>query len=156
MRNFSSFILSIIILISVTPNLRSQGIVNPGQILSKTQANQLFGTPVESFSFNKKALLNILTKTPDFVMFGYKNGKFLITNAKRKLLYPENITVASDDVLNTFGTQVMAEFIEQVSSTKVLIELRPGAILTISSDDDGDSDGSTLEYSVPCPPLCPW
>lgn len=89
-------------------------------------------------------------------MFGYKERRFIIADNKRNVIYPEGATVNKDEVLHNFGMDVMEDFLSRLESNKVNIEMRPGGVLTISEDKPGEEDGVTLEYSIPCPPLCPW
>lgn len=156
MKMFIALFTFVVLYLVSSPVSNAQGIGNPGQIISTSYANATFGKPIESFSFNRKALINILRKSKGYIMFGYKNKKFIIADDKRQPLYPENTTLQNDDILHTFGMDIMLEFLSNIESPKVNIEMRPGGILTLSEEILGEADGSTLEYSVPCPPYCPW
>ncbi len=156
MKNVIFFISVFIFFVAASADLKAQGIGNPGQIISRSQARHLFGEPIDFMSFNKKALLNLIKRSNSVLMIGRKNGRFVISNSGREVLYPSDVTIQSDEVMNAFGLEVLTEFLNQVEGNKVLIEIRPGEVLTISSDTENTADGYTLEYSVPCPPICPW
>ena len=119
-----------------------------GVIYSKAEADQLYGPVLISKSIDTKTLLNVLQKVNLYVMFGFKNNNFVITNEFRQVLVSNGISISTDDVLSFYSISKVQELLNLGKDNTTFIEQRSEK-LTITNG------AYTLEFSSMCPPFCP-
>lgn len=120
-----------------------------GVIYLKAEADQLYGPVFISKSIDTKILSNVLQKITSYVMFGFKNNNFVIANEYRQLILSNGISITDNDVLSFYSKSKVQELLNLGKDNTTFIEQRSEK-LTITNG------AYTLEFSVICPPTCPW
>ncbi|MBU2444505.1 MAG: hypothetical protein KJ666_02885 [Bacteroidetes bacterium] len=118
-----------------------------GVIYSKAEADQLYGPVLISKSIDTKILSNVLQKITSYVMFGFKNNNFVITNEYRQVILSNGISITDNDVLSFYSKSKVQELLNLGKDNTTFIEQRSEK-LTITNG------AYTLEFSVMCPPTC--
>ena len=119
-----------------------------GKILSKVDADKLFG-PVEISKEISSDQLNLYSQqTIDKIMFKIINNEIYILDNKRNVLLPIGTTINSTDVFSVYSVSIVQKLLSDGGSPFSYVEKR-NSVLTITNGD------FTLEYSGYCPPFCP-
>lgn len=119
-----------------------------GKILSKVDADKLFG-PVEISKEISSDQINLYTlQTIDKIMFKIINNEIYILDNKRNVLFPIGTTINSTDVFSVYSVSIVQKLLSDGGSPFSYVEKR-NSVLTITNGD------FTLEYAGYCPPLCP-
>ncbi len=119
-----------------------------GKIISKSEADQLFGTVVESTSMSASELKTIIANTTNYVMFRLDNGEITILGDGRAVLYPAGKSVSSSVVFHVYSKSKLNELLGDNPSGTLAYENR-ASVFSITFGLN------TLEYSLLCPPICP-
>jgi hypothetical protein len=119
-----------------------------GKILSKVDADKLFG-PVEISKEISSSQINLYTlQTIDKIMFKIINNEIYILDSKRNVLLPIGTTINSTEVFSVYSVSIVQKLLSDGGSPFSYVEKR-NSVLTITNGD------LTLEYSGYCPPFCP-
>lgn len=153
-RNTTVLFVTLLLVFSVETYSQAKGQV-VGKIISTSEANQLFGPPLKSFTFNAKMVLMLTKRSPEYIMFNIINDNVVVLDARRKVLHPDGLTVASQMQFHLFSTSKVLELLDLIGSNKLTLQIRANNILTITGDELTEEDGSVLEYALHCPPICP-
>lgn len=132
------------------------------QIITREEADELFGPPIQSINFHS-TVLEALLDTHEYIMFRIKGNKVNIFGRQRAPIlqqFPTN----ENDVYYVFEAKTLTKLLELGGEDESYIELRAGAEGltkdTQLTDGDGDktvtvSNGnSTAVLPFPCPPVC--
>lgn len=118
-----------------------------GKIYSKSEANTLFGTVIESVQMSVDQFKTIIEKTTNVVMFKVSNGKLIILGDNRNVLYPGGKTVDPNEIFYLASKSKVLELLGLSSENAISIEKRTNTTtLTLGS--------YTLEEFWICPPYC--
>ena len=134
------FALSVVTLMSI--NVYSQG-----KILSKEEANELFGTVLVSKEMPASSLKAFVGQSSKVIMFNIINNDVYILDDSRKVLLPSGFSVSSSEVFHVYSTLIVQELLDNGNTPVTYIEQRK-EVLTITNGD------LTLEYALICPPFC--
>ena len=141
------FLLCTVLIVILSSNIQAQTF---GKIITKKEANILFGPVIDSVKISSASLDTIIAKTDKVTMFFVKKSKIAIKGDKQKVLYNNGVKLDSTDVFNKFSKSILKELLLSGSSIKakdIMIEKR-STVMTITSGD------LTLEFGIGCPPLC--
>ena len=118
-----------------------------GKILSKEEANKIFG-PVEiSKEISSDNLKQFTLLTVNKIMFKIINNEIYILDHNRNLLFPLGATIGSTDVFSVYSVSIVQQLLSQGNNPITYIEKRKRVLII--------SNGVyTLEYSSLCPPFC--
>jgi len=126
-----------------------------GKIIKTTEANALFGPVQKSEVVSKGLLKMIMKKTPDRIMLAFINGKVHVLDIHRNVEHPSNSVVKANDIFHVYSSSVLEELLNLDGGATVSVEERANNIMTITTTSIADVNMSyTLEYAVPCPPVC--
>ena len=143
MRKFDAFIISIILICSIS---YPQNIV--GKLYTKAEANSLYGLVINSVPISSMYLINLTSQTTNYLMFRILNGNIIILGDKRAALYPTNAAISEKDVFRYLSISLIQKLIKNGNSPTTYVEIRNNEILTITNGV------YTLENTVLCPPFC--
>jgi hypothetical protein len=118
-----------------------------GKIFSKSEADQKFGSVLESVTLDINQFNNLLNQTNDYIMFRVLNGKLTVLDNKRNVLYPLGEKINSSDVFILFSVSVVNQLISVSSNSSISIEKRV-SVLTVTYGEQ------TMEVGSFCPPYC--
>ena len=118
-----------------------------GEIISKNEADQQFGSADTSQIIDSIRLQQIAGMSSNLLMFNIINGKLIILGDKREILYPEGYSVAAETVFKVYSKTKVLELMETGGAEDNFVEFR-GETLTITNGD------SCLEFGSLCPPVC--
>ena len=118
-----------------------------GKIISKEEANKLFGPVLISKVFLTDGLQTTIDKSKEIVMFKIIDKEVYILNNNRDVLLPEKVKVDSSEVFSVYSLSVLQELMKNGGKDTTYVEQRD-SVLTLTN-------GSlTVEYAKPCPPIC--
>ncbi len=121
-----------------------------GKIVSKEEADKLFGQVIESKEISVKDLLAFVNQNEKSVMFNIIEGELHILGDGRKVLHPKGSVVKPDVVFHHYGKEVVLELLNSVDNAEGSVSVeRRNDKLTVTCG------ASTLEWGVDCPPYCP-
>ena len=118
-----------------------------GKIVSKEEADKLFGPVLESKEISVSDLLALVQQTKNSVMFGIINSELHILGDGRKVLHPAGKPVKPEVVFYHYSKEVVLELLNASSNGIAAVEARQDK-LTVTCG------ASTLEWSTFCPPYC--
>lgn len=155
------FLLSFILFfVAGTTSFAQNNLGVVGKIISESQATQLFGDATKSFHISHKQLSTFAMSTDEYLLVGFKdNGNSLcLLNDKRKGIYPSGYIPGDNEVYFVFSVSMINELLSS-GVKKITVELRQNGVLTILAKDSNNNgiegSGRVLEFSLPCPPMCP-
>lgn len=117
-----------------------------GKIITKAEADEIFGPVKSKIRFSSKVLESYVQKN-DYVMFRYVKDKVNILGNNRSPLFKQ-FDVKNNDVYFVFGSDVVKELLALGGEDDTYIEQRDSTI----SLSNGTNVG---EWSPACPPCCP-
>lgn len=117
-----------------------------GKIITKTEADEIFGPVKSKIRFSSKVLESYLEKH-EYIMFRYVKDKVNILGVDRTPLFKQ-FDVKNNDVYFVFGAELIKELISTGRDDDIFIEERDSTI----SISNGTYVG---EWSPACPPCCP-
>ncbi len=131
-----------------------------GKLFTKQEANVLFGKVIGSMNLSVSELKNALSNTKDYVLISVKNNTVVLRDERRKSISEENEYLDDKDVLYIFSKSQIenllgSALLKTTSSLSVsastdpivTVEIR-ASVLTLTAGE------TTLEYALPCPPVC--
>jgi len=131
-----------------------------GKLFTKQEANVLFGKVIGSMNLSVSELKNALSNTKDYVLISVKNNTVVLRDERRKSISEENEYLDDKDVLYIFSKSQIENLLgnallKTTSSLSVsastdpivTVEIR-ASVLTLTAGE------TTLEYALPCPPVC--
>lgn len=127
--------------------LFSTQLYSQGKIISKQEADELFGEVLISKEIPTSTLLSLMNSSMEIIMFKIIGNDVYILGENRKVLSPAGKTVNETDIFSVYSTSIVRELFVKGNMPTTLIEQRKG-VLTITNGN------STLEYSLLCPPIC--
>ncbi|MDR3627516.1 MAG: hypothetical protein P4L45_11815 [Ignavibacteriaceae bacterium] len=119
-----------------------------GTIFTKAEADSLFGPVQYSDTMRTEVLMQLVNKSPQYLMFSFLDGKANILNSSREVIYGTLGTVKAEQVFKLFSSSKVQELITTGVEDITIIELRTNA-LTLTNGT------IVLEEGSPCPPKCP-
>ncbi len=147
-RVFSFFVLAAIIVASLSTISNAQSKeVKIGKKFTAKEANELFGTVTSSVQISKAELKAAVAKAKKYVYFAIKNNRAMVLSSRTLPLTANAEALKATDKAFLLSKTVVEEFLNTSSADYISLETR-GELFTVS-------DGySTLEMSLPCPPIC--
>ncbi|HCY75822.1 MAG TPA: hypothetical protein DHV28_07855 [Ignavibacteriales bacterium] len=119
-----------------------------GKILSKENADQLFGPVLVSKEISTDTLVMYTNQSVNVIMFKLMNNDLYILDNNRNALLPLGVTINSKEVFSMYSVAIVQQLLSDGNSPSTTVEKRKG-VLTITNGE------FTLEYSILCLPLCP-
>ena len=151
-RTISILILMILTIITFNSLGYAQATKVIGKLFTKADANQIYGKVNTSVTVNTSTILQAMEKSPDYLMFNIINGKLIILNSKRAVLYSSDFStrsVSSNTVFHKFSVSKIKELISTGGNNAfTTIELRNNDVLTATNGTE------TIEGGILCPPNC--
>jgi cell division protein FtsI/penicillin-binding protein 2 len=127
--------------------LGSLQIFAQGKILSKDDANQLFGDVLIKKEISTENLKLAVEKSKNVIMINIINNNLYILDYNRNVIIPEGVSVNSDVVFSVYAVSVIEDLLSKGGNPLTYIEQRK-EVLTITNGD------FTVDLSNPCPPMC--
>ncbi len=119
-----------------------------GEVMSKEEGERRFGTVTQEVEMNTSVLTGLLSKIDKYIMFNIVNGKLVVLNDSRKVLYPSGASVSANDKFHLYSKSKVEELLRSGSLAETFFQLR--------SDVFTVTNGNTLlEMACICPPYCP-
>lgn len=118
-----------------------------GEIIPRETANENFGLASLSVLIPSEQMQEIASKTENLLMFIFMENKLIILGDNRNPLYPEGVSISSDDIFKVYSKAKVLELIQFGGNVNNYIELRMDKI-TITNGE------YTLEFGSMCPPWC--
>jgi len=117
-----------------------------GKIITKTEADEIFGPVKSKIRFSSKVLESYVQRN-DYIMFRYIKNKVNILGVNRTPLFKQ-FDVKNNDVYFVFGSDVVKELLALGGEDDTYIEERDST----TSISNGTYVG---EMGPNCPPCCP-
>lgn len=119
-----------------------------GKIITKEQANNLFGPVLVSIPMETMALKNLLPQSFGVLMFQIIDNELFILDGRRNVLLPLGGSTNSTEVFSVYSETVLQELLTLGNLRTVYFEQRE-TVFTVTIGL------YTLEYGLKCPPICP-
>lgn len=119
-----------------------------GKILTKENANQLFGPVLVSMEIPTETLKYFTNQSVNVIMFKLMNNDLYILDNNRSALLPVGVTINSTEVFSVYSTTIVQQLLADGNTPFTYVEKRKD-VLTITNGE------FTLEYAGLCPPYCP-
>lgn len=159
LKGLTVFLALILVIGSSTVSAQGKlGVV--GKLFTKQEANVLFGKVIGSMNLSVTQLKNAISNTKDYVLISVKNNTVVLRDERRRSISEENEYLDDKDVLYIFSkSQIQnllgSTLLKTTSSLSVsastdpvvTVEIR-ASVLTLTAGD------TTLEFALPCPPMC--
>lgn len=155
---FTFFTIILMIGSSIVSAQAKLGVV--GKLISEHEAKILFGKVIGSIDIPARDLRDALKNDKEYVLFTIKNNSVVIRDEKKKSLSDENEDLDDNDVLYVFSKSQVEQLLNYAKPRKskgftamattdpvVTFEVR-ASVLTLSAG------AMTLEFALPCPPIC--
>ncbi len=175
---FRSVAIFIVLLIATSTCLAQgkHGLV--GKFLKPSDADILFGKPVQSIPISKSDLLEAIKNADNYILFSIKNNRINITNEKKIKLTSNSHNANEKENMFFYSKSIISSLVNFAGEKQIFIEQRPnniysftvkptsnssnsvetsnysvksGSIMNLTSTND---NGITLEMSEWCPPFC--
>lgn len=166
-RIFSLFVLAaFIVAYSSSITTAQSKDIKIGKKFTVNQANQLFGKVKNSVTISKAELKAAVAKAEKYVYFAIRNNKaYVLDNRRISLLDNQLLKMGKNEVAYVFSKSVVEEFLNSNANLSVTSSKNGSANISTTASDTITleqrasvftvSDGtSTLEMSLPCPPVC--
>ncbi len=128
-----------------------------GKFITAQEADVLFGIVISSISINANDLRKTLAKANHYVLFAIKNNRVIIRDENRNRLSDENEQLDKNETMYIFSK---SQVLKLLNSANIFVEIRKDVLtLTAANKSRGNSvqasaDDITLEFALPCPPIC--
>jgi hypothetical protein len=119
-----------------------------GEILTKENADQLFGPVLVSKEIQTEILKMYTNQSANVIMFKLMNNDLYILDNNRNALLPLGVTINSTEVFSMYSVAIVQQLLSDGNNPFTYVEKR-NDVLTITNGE------FTLEYSLSCPPICP-
>ncbi len=119
-----------------------------GKILSKENADQLFGPVLVLKEIPTETLVMYTNQSVNVIMFKLMNNELYILDNDRNVMLPFGATINSTEIFSMYSVVIVQQLLSDGNSPFTTVEKRKD-VLTITNGE------FTLEYSILCPPLCP-
>ena len=119
-----------------------------GEILTKENADQLFGPVLVSKEIPTETLEMYTNQSANVIMFKLMNNDLYILDNNRNALLPLGVTINSTEVFSMYSVAIVQQLLSDGNNPFTYVEKRKD-VLTITNGE------FTLEYSLSCPPICP-
>jgi hypothetical protein len=119
-----------------------------GEILTKENADQLFGPVLVSKEIQTEILKMYTNLSANVIMFKLMNNDLYILDNNRNALLPLGSTINSTEVFSMYSVAVVQQLLSDGNNPFTYVEKR-NDVLTITNGE------FTLEYAFLCPPYCP-
>jgi hypothetical protein len=119
-----------------------------GEILTKENADQLFGPVLVSKEIPTETLEMYTNQSANVIMFKLMNNDLYILDNNRNALLPLGATINSTEVFSMYSVAIVQQLLSDGNNPFTYVEKRQD-VLTITNGE------FTLEYSILCPPICP-
>ena len=138
----------------ITPHAKF-GVI--GKLFNRDEANTLFGKVTTSASISTADLKSALSRGTNYILFTIKNGQVVIRDEKKQYLSFDRYSIGKDEQMYMFSKSAILQLLSTRNATislsksaddNVAVELRAG-VLTLTYGVE------TLEFAMPCPPICP-
>ena len=138
------FLFVIVLLFQSTQNLLAQ---TYGKIISKEEADSLFGEILESKPVTVSDFMLILEKSNSYLMFLLEDGELVIKKEGQEIVYKSGTNELIGGIFHVFSKSIIMELLSRGQSEFVLIDRREKE-LCISYEN------YILEFGMECPPFC--
>ncbi|NWF90755.1 MAG: hypothetical protein HXY50_15010 [Ignavibacteriaceae bacterium] len=118
-----------------------------GKIISKQEADDLFGTVLISKEIPTSTLFLLTESSAEIIMFKILGNDVYILGKNRKVLLPTGGTVNETDTFSVYSTNLFRELLLKGNMPSAFVEQR-NEVLTITCGN------YTLEFAILCPPIC--
>jgi len=118
-----------------------------GEVMSLEEGLSRFGTVTQEVGFETSKLSSLLAQVKEYVMFNIVNGKVVVLDDARNVLYPSGVTVRDEDVFHLYSKSKVQELINLGGSQETSFQFR-GDVFTVVNGN------TLLECSDHCPPIC--
>lgn len=119
-----------------------------GKIISKTEADNLFGQVLITKQIPTENLKTFTNQSFNVMMFNIINNDLYILDNNRNVLTPIGVHVSNAEVFSVYSLLVIYQLISDGGSSVTFVEKRRN-VLTITNGN------YTLEFAILCPPICP-
>lgn len=119
-----------------------------GEILTKENADQLFGPVLVSKEIPTETLKMYTNQSANVIMFKLMNNDLYILDNNRNALLPLGVTINSTEVFSMYSVTIVQQLLSDGNNPFTYVEKRKD-VLTITNGE------FTLEYAFLCPPYCP-
>lgn len=119
-----------------------------GKILSKENADQLFGPVLVSKEILTEPLKMYTNQSTNVIMFKLMNNDLYILDNNRNALLPLGATINSTEVFSMYSVAIVQQLLSDGNNPFTTVEKRKD-VLTITNGI------FTLEFAGLCPPYCP-
>lgn len=119
-----------------------------GEILTKENADQLFGPVLVSKEIPTETLKMYTNQSFIVIMFKLMNNDLYILDNNRNALLPLGATINSTEVFSMYSVAIVQQLLSDGNSPFTTVEKRKD-VLTITNGE------YTLEFAGLCPPYCP-
>ena len=139
--------LKVFLFLAIICNYYSVNAQVVGVIYGNQEAEQKFGKVINSLEMPSIQLESLLKMSGKYIMFKIADKNLFIIDENRKPLYPDNISVKSDEVFKLLSVSKVLELLNEGQNRQTFFEERENAFSI--------TNGSyTLEQSALCPPFC--
>lgn len=122
-------------------------VFSQGKIISKTEADNLFGQVLITKQIPTENLKTFTNQSFNVLMINIINNDLYILDNNRNVLTPIGVHVSNAEVFSVYSLSVIQQLISDGGSSVTFVEKRK-EVLTITNGN------YTLEYSMLCPPFC--
>lgn len=136
----------IIIFFGITGTANSQDKII-GKVISKNEANNLFGPVISSVTISASQLNSWLTKSENYIMFAIKNNKLFVLGDNRTPIATNGSSISPGEIFHIYSKSKVQELLSSGEGTAIVFEIRQN-VFSITKDE------STLEFGDNCPPYC--
>lgn len=119
-----------------------------GEILTKENADQLFGPVLVSKEIPTETLKMYTNQSVNVIMFKLMNNDIYILDNNRNALLPLGATINSSEVFSMYSVAIVQQLLSDGNNPFTYVEKRQD-VLTITNGE------FTLEFALSCPPFCP-
>ncbi|KAB2846023.1 MAG: hypothetical protein F9K45_02735 [Melioribacteraceae bacterium] len=117
-----------------------------GKLFTKEEAEREFGPVTFSLQMNSGEVRNLISASPEKIMFKFVDDNLIVLNNNRQVIYG-TFDVQSTDVFHNISASVLNDLLLQGGQDITKFQMR-GEIFSI------ENGLTVLEYSEPCPPYC--
>ena len=118
-----------------------------GKIFTKEEEKKEFGSVSYSVEIKTSEVKNLVSQSPENIMFKFLNpDNLVVLNKQRKAIF-EPYEAKSDEVFHNFSTSVLTELLEKEENEGISFQMR-GEKFCI------ENGNYLMELSYPCPPWC--